>query len=88
MLKLRPKGRNSYMATRVEELAKEAMSLPSELRAQLADLLVESLEGDDIGEIQDAWIAEAKRRRDEVRSGKVETIPGEEALRRVRDSIR
>lgn len=76
------------MATRVEELAKEALSLPSELRAQLADLLVESLEGEDIGQVQEAWIAEAKRRRDEVRDGKVVTIPGEEALRKVRDSIR
>ena len=75
------------MATTVEELAKEALSLPSELRAQLADLLVESLEGDDIGQIQEAWIAEAKRRRDEVRNGTVSTIPGEEALRRVRNSI-
>ena len=32
------------MATRVEELAKEAMSLPSELRAELADLIVEAWE--------------------------------------------
>jgi hypothetical protein len=76
------------MATRVEELAKEAMSLPSELRAQLADLIVESLEADDIGQVQEAWIAEAKRRRDEVRDGKVRTVPGEEGLRTVRDSIR
>lgn len=76
------------MATTVEELAKKAMSLPGELRAQLADLLVESLEAEDIGEVQEAWIAEAKRRRDEVRDGKVTTVPGEEALRKVRDSIR
>ena len=76
------------MATTVEELAKKAMSLPGELRAQLADMLVESLEGEDIGEVQEAWIAEAKRRRDEVRDGKVATVPGEEALRKVRDSIR
>jgi putative addiction module component (TIGR02574 family) len=76
------------MARTVEELAKEALSLPSELRAQLADLLVESLEGDDIEEPQEAWVAEAKRRRDDVRDGKVRTVPGEEALSRVRDSIR
>ncbi len=76
------------MATRVEELAKEALSLPGELRAQLADLLVESLEGEDIGQVQEAWIAEAKRRRDEVRDGRVVTIPGEEGLRKVRDSLR
>ena len=76
------------MATTVEELARKAMALPGELRAQLADLLVESLEADDIGEVQEAWIVEAKRRRDEVREGKVATVPGEEALRKVRDSIR
>jgi len=34
------------------------------------------------------WITEAKRRRDEVRAGTVDTVPGEEALRQVRDSIR
>ena len=76
------------MATTVEQLAEQAMKLPSESRARLADLLVESLEGDDLGRIERLWITEAKRRRDEVRGGKVETIPGEEGLRQVRDSIR
>ena len=63
------------------------MALPSESRARLADLLVESLEGDDLGRVKQLWITEAKRRRDEVRQGKIETIEGEEALRRVRDSL-
>ena len=76
------------MHTTVEQLAKEAMSLPGESRAKLADLLVESLEGDEIEQIQKAWVSEAKRRRDEVRAGKVSTVPGDEALRDVRDSIR
>jgi len=76
------------MATTVEQLAEQAMTLPSESRARLADLLVESLEGDDLGRIEQLWIAEAKRRRDEVRNGKVDTVPGEDALRQVRDSIR
>ena len=75
------------MGTTVEQLAEQAMSLPSESRARLADLLVESLEADDLGQLEEAWLAEARRRRDEVRSGKVATIPGEEALRIVRDSI-
>lgn len=76
------------MATTVEQLAQQAMSLPSESRARLADLLVESLEGEVLGTTEQLWIAEAKRRRDEVRSGTVETISGEEALREVRDSLR
>ncbi len=76
------------MATNFEQLAEQAMSLPSESRARLADLLVESLEGDDLGQIEQLWITEAKRRRDEVRLGKVETVSGEDALREVRDSLR
>jgi len=76
------------MATTLEQLAEQAMALPSESRAQLADLLVESLEGDELGRIEQLWLTEAKRRRDEVRSGMVNTVPGEEALRRVRDSLK
>ena len=69
------------MATTLEKLAEQAMALPSESRALLADLLVESLEGDDLGRIEQLWIADAKRRRDEVRSGIVKTVPGEDAQR-------
>ena len=67
-----------------EQLAEQAMGLPSEARAQLADLLVESLEGDEIGRVEQLWLAEAKQRRDEVCSGSVNTVPGEEALRKHR----
>ena len=75
------------MGATVEQLVTQAMALPSESRARLADLLVESLEADEIGSIDQAWIDEAKRRRDDVRAGRVETVPGEEALRNVRESI-
>ena len=76
------------MATTVEELADEAMNLPAESRARLADLLVESLDANELGQIDRLWVSEAKRRRDEVRSGRVETIPGDEALQKVRDALR
>jgi hypothetical protein len=33
------------------------------------------------------WIAEARRRRDDVRSGRVKTIPGDEALAQVRRAL-
>jgi putative addiction module component len=75
------------MDTRVEQLANQAMALPGESRARLAELLVESLEADDLGPVERAWITEAKRRRDDVRSGKVALVSGEEALQKVRDSI-
>src|SRR5215212_8198024 len=76
------------MGTTVEQLVSEAMTLPGESRARLADLLVESLEAEDIDQIAEAWISAAKRRRDDVRAGRIESISGEEALQQVRDSIR
>ena len=72
----------------VEQLAEQAMNLPTESRARLADLLVESLDVDELRQFDQLWVVEAKRRRDEVRSGRVEAIPGEEALQSVRDVVR
>ena len=75
------------MNTTVEQMVSQAMALPGEQRARLAELLVESLDAEDFGAIEKAWTNEAKRRRDEIRTGKVEPIPGEEALLDVRNSI-
>ncbi len=72
------------MKIKINELAAQALSLPSEDRAQLAERLVESLENDTI---QKLWIVEAKKRRDEVRSGRVKPISGDEALEQVRKLI-
>jgi hypothetical protein len=58
----------------IEQITEELLSLPSASRALLAEKLVESLEFDTDPAIQEAWISEAKRRRDEVRSGNVEPI--------------
>jgi hypothetical protein len=68
----------------IEQLTEELLALPSASRALLADKLVESLEFDTDPAIQTAWTTEAKRRRDEVRSGAVQSIAGEEALAQVR----
>jgi putative addiction module component (TIGR02574 family) len=75
------------MGMTVEQIAEAALSLPSEARALLADRLVESLDPAEDGLARELWSAEAVRRRDEVRSGRVQTIPGEEALARVRGAV-
>jgi putative addiction module component (TIGR02574 family) len=75
------------MSKTIEQIAEEALSLPSEARALLADRLVESLDPAEDGVIRQLWAAEAIRRRDEVRSGRVQTIPGDEALARVRSAV-
>jgi len=68
----------------VEQIAEEALALPSEARALLADRLAESLDPAEDGYIHQLWVKEAQRRLDDVRSGRVQTIPGEEALAQVR----
>lgn len=75
------------MAMTIEEIEREALALPSEARARLADRLVESLTAAEVSRIDELWAAEAKRRRDEVRQGRVQTIPGPEGLARVRRSL-
>jgi putative addiction module component (TIGR02574 family) len=72
------------MSLTLDQITEEAMQLPSTSRALLADKLVESLESEDLDEIQTLWSAEAIRRRDEVRSGQVQPVPGEEVLEEVR----
>lgn len=72
------------MILTVEQIAEEALALPSEARALLVDRLVESLDPAEGGYIQQLWLTEARRRRDDVRAGCVQTIQGDEALERVR----
>lgn len=60
--------------------------LPLRARSWLKKI-VESLEFGESDEIQKRWIEEAIRRRDEVRSGRVKPIPGEEVLAKVRRSV-
>ncbi|VXD24717.1 conserved hypothetical protein [Planktothrix serta PCC 8927] len=68
----------------IEQLTEELLSLPSASRALLAEKLAESLEFDTDPKIQAAWISEAHKRRNEIQSGAVQAIPGDEALAQVR----
>jgi len=72
------------MPLTLEQLAEEAMQLPVAARARLADKLAESLDFAEPDEIQRLWVAEAIRRRDEIRSGQVKPVPGEQVLAGVR----
>jgi hypothetical protein len=76
------------MAIPVEKLTEAMLALPSDARALLADRLVESLDPIDDESIRSLWVAEAIRRRDEVRSGKVKTIPAEVVLAEARNLIK
>jgi hypothetical protein len=75
------------MPRKLEDLAEEALELKLDDRAALAEKLLRSLEGISEAENERLWLAEAERRRLEIQSGKVETLPGEEVLRRAAAEI-
>lgn len=70
------------MITPVEDLAARALQLPPEDRARLVERLMVSFEPRSVA--QAAWLDLARNRREEVKSGKVVMVPGDEALARVR----
>ena len=64
---------------KTKKLIEEALSLPVEERALIADSLLKSLNMPDAN-IEAKWAEVAKRRRQELRSGKVKAIPGDEVF--------
>lgn len=74
------------MSLTIAQLAEEALALPASARAELVDRLVESLDPVEDVSFRQLWAAEALRRRDEVRSGRVQTIPGDLAIRSAREA--
>ncbi len=77
----------SSMSLTIDQITAEAMHLSASSRAELAEKLVESLDFLEDNDIQQAWASEAIRRRDDVRSGRVQTIPSEQVLAEVRQML-
>jgi putative addiction module component (TIGR02574 family) len=73
------------MPIQVHELQAQVLRLPPEDRARMLELLIASFEPK--SKAQEAWLALAVRRREDVRSGKTAMLPGSEALARVRARI-
>ncbi|HDY70672.1 MAG TPA: addiction module protein [Nitrospirae bacterium] len=71
---------------KTNELISEAMSLPVEVRTLLVNKLLESLNPPD-KEIDELWAKEAEKRVEDIRTGKVKTIPGEEVFKKIRRKI-
>jgi putative addiction module component (TIGR02574 family) len=65
------------------EIIRDAESLPVEGRTFVVDSLLRSLNSPD-PEIDQKWAAVAKRRLGELRSGKVQPVPGDEVFAKIR----
>jgi putative addiction module component (TIGR02574 family) len=72
------------MATALAELEEKVRALSQSDKAALIRLLIGELDGPPEPDIERAWIAEAKRRHQELLEGRVKGIPVEQVFSNVR----
>jgi putative addiction module component (TIGR02574 family) len=78
----------AQMTPQVLEVLDKALALSVEERGLLIDRLVESLDDEPVEEgVEEAWADEIRRRVDDVRLGRVKTIPGEQVLRELEEEF-
>jgi putative addiction module component (TIGR02574 family) len=75
------------MSPNAQRLLDEARQLSPDEREWLAESLLINEEGVSAAEVESAWDAEIKRRLDEIDSGAVEMIPGDEVMARMLDRL-
>jgi putative addiction module component (TIGR02574 family) len=74
------------MSSQLEAVQAQALMLPAEERALLADRLIASLFKSD--EIEQAWAAEVERRIVEIEGGRAQLVPAPDAIARARAAIK
>ena len=72
------------MATELAELEEKVRALSQSDKAALIRLLIGELDGPHEPDIERAWIAEAKRRHQELIEGRAKGIPGDQVFSNVR----
>jgi hypothetical protein len=70
---------------RFDAIEAQVLSLPPEARSLLLDRLVSSLETD--ADWEQSWLAEAKRRDEEIDSGKVALLDGKSVIEELRAKL-
>ena len=76
------------MPESVADLAERAKRLSPEDRAQLALAIIESLDSAEAPDVEQAWLAEVRRRSAELGRGDAKAIPAAEVFKDVRSSLK
>lgn len=76
------------MSKTFDEVIDEALLLPPASRAILAERLLDSLSDSVQRQREQLWAAEAEARAQQIESGEIEAIPGEQVLKKLRDRLK
>ena len=71
------------MALKFKEIVDSVLTLPSNSRAYLAEILLESLDIKDDFTVNEDWLNEIKKRCNDIDENKVELVSGEEGLNKL-----
>jgi putative addiction module component (TIGR02574 family) len=78
----------AQVTPQLSELLEKALALSTRDRGLLIDRLIASLDEEPVeAGAEAAWGEEIKRRVDDVRSGRVKTLPGEQVLRELAEEF-
>ncbi len=72
------------MREEATDLLKKALALTAKERAELASSLIDSLDPINDEDVEAAWQAEIAHRLDDLRSGKVRTVPWDQVRNKAR----
>ena len=77
------------MTAELQAILAAAMALSNSERAELAAILTDTLgeQGSSDAEIEAAWVVEAQRRWEDIRSGRSKTVPLEEVTAKLRAKL-
>lgn len=73
---------------KLKQIEDEALHLPENERAELAQKLLLSLDAPSENEIAEDWLVEARRRARELEEGTVQPVSAEEVRRKARALLR
>jgi putative addiction module component (TIGR02574 family) len=77
----------TIMNTQFDQVAADAMKLPVRDRVRLAQQLVSTLDDEPETDVEELWFVEAKRRLEELHTGKIKGIDADEAFRMAREDF-
>ena len=75
------------MSRTVDKIVSEALNLPAQARAFVAERLIESLDAEPAGEISAAWRKEIRRRCRQIDQGLVELRDAADVLNKARSAL-
>ena len=76
------------MSAQFDDIEKQARSLPLKEKAALARVLIEDLDPSVDEDVERLWIEEAQRRYDAYLKGELQSLPGDDVMKRARERLK